>query len=406
MALTNTQIRNTKPADKPLKLTDGRGLYLEVTPAGGKLWRYRYRLNGKESTLSLGDYPRVGLAAARVERDKVRALVKDGINPALQRLQEKQKQQFDNATTFAAVAEEWRAKQQTKKGWSVTYAHHVQTIISKDLNPRIGNLPIKDIRTPIVYDTVQRVEARGAPTRAILARQIIGGIFKLAIVTHRAVFNPADPLKGEIARRVVEHRKHLERADLPDYLRKLEDYTGHAQTVIALKLLLLAAVRPGELCGASWQEFNLDAAEWRIPAERMKMKRPHFVPLSRQAVELLRTLERLTGGGKYLFPTQGTKSGTMPTATLRNAIKKMGYADKLSPHGCRGTFSTMLNETGFRPDAIERQLAHGREDRVRASYDHAKYLDERRDMMQQWADMLDALQAGGKVLFGQFAKAA
>lgn len=400
--LTDTQIRNIRPEVKPIKLTDGGGLYLEVTPAGGKHWRYRFRLDGKESLFVIGEYPHVKAAEARRRRDDARQLVKQGINPTHQRKLDEITRKYERATTFEAVATEWYA---AKSGaWSVGYAGHVDTILKNDINPRIGALAIKDIKTPIIHEVLRKIEARQAPTRAILARQIIGSVFKLAIITHRAEYNVVEPLKGEIARRVVEHRKHLRDDDLPDFLRKLEDYSGHQTTAIALKLLMLTAVRPGELCGAPWAEFNIDRAEWRIPAARMKMNEEHVVPLSRQALELLKQLRDLTGHAAYLFPTQGTKSQTMPTATLRNAVTKLGFSDRFSPHGARGTFSTMCNEAGFRPDVIERQLAHAERNQVRASYNQAEYMPERRQMMQQWADMLDSVKAGAQVIpFGMVA---
>lgn len=394
--LTDTQIRNTKPGAKNIKLTDSHGLYLEVTPAGGKHWRYRFRLDGKESLFGLGEYPHVRVAEARELRDNARKLVKHGINPAHQRKQDKIAKQYERANTFEAVAAEWYAEKSSP--WSTGYAGHVDTILKKDVYPRIGGLPIKDIKTPAIHDLLRKIEARQAPTRALLARQIIGSVFKLAIKTHRAEYNIVEPLKGDIARRTVEHRKHLKGDDLPDFLRKLEDYTGHVTTSIAMKLLLLTAVRPGELCGAAWNEFNTDKAEWRIPAVRMKMKEEHIVPLSPQAIALLEQLRELTGHSKFLFPNQGTKSQTMPTATLRNAVAKMGFSDRFSPHGARGTFSTMCNEAGYRPDVIERQLAHAERNRVRASYNQAEYMPERRKMMEQWADTLDALKSGAAII--------
>jgi len=400
--LTNTEVAQAKKSAKAYKLTDGAGLYLEVTPSGGKHWRYRFRLQGKESLFSLGEYPSVSLAEARKQREESRELVKTGINPAHHRKAALLQRRNEAAITFEAVATEWYSAR--SGAWSTGYAHSVKTIIDDDINKFIGALPIKAIRTPAVYEVVRRIAKRQAPTRAILARQIIGSVFKLAILTHRAEYNVADPIKGEIARCVVEHRKHLRQADLPDFLRRLEDYTGHVITKIALKLLLLTAVRPGELCGASWAEYDLDRGEWRIPAARMKMKAVHFVPLPRQAVELLRELKELTGHERYLFPNQGTKSPTIPTATLRNAVMKLGYGDKFSPHGARGTFSTICNELGFRPDVIERQLAHSEQNKVRASYNQAEYLTERRAMMQQYADMLDAMKAGAQVIpFGRAA---
>jgi integrase len=394
--LTNTEVAKAKKDAKPYKLADGGGLYLEVTPSGGKHWRYRYRLNGKETIYTIGEYPGVTLEQARQKHREARQLVREGINPTQQKKADRLQKQYEAASTFSAVADEWYA---AKSGnWSDGYARHVKVLLDTDINRHIGTQPIKDIKTPTVYELVRRIEKRQAPTRAILARQIIGSVFKLAILTHRAEFNVADPIKGEIARRVVEHHKHLSHDELPDFLRKLEDYTGHRTTAIAMKLLLLTAVRPGELCGARWGEFNFPRAEWRIPAERMKMSELHVVPLSRQAIALLRELQELTGGETYLFPTQGTKSQTMPVATLRNAVMKLGYAEKFSPHGARGTFSTMCNEAGYRPDVIERQLAHAERDKVRASYNQAEYMQERTIMMQAWANTLDSLQQGAKVI--------
>jgi integrase len=400
--LTNTEVARAKAAAKPYKLTDGGGLYLEVTPAGGKHWRYRFRLNGKETIYTVGEYPDATLEQARQKHREARRLVKEGTSPTQQRKVERLQRQHESANTFDAVAAEWLADK--SGGWSAGYAKHVKVILDKDIKPFIGNFAMKDITTPTVYDVIRRIEKRQAPTRAILARQIVGSVFKRAILTHRAKYNVADPIKGEIARCVVEHRKHLREDDLPDFLRKLEDYTGHRTTAIALKLLILTAVRPGELCGAAWAEFNLDRAEWRIPGERMKMRTPHTVPLSRQVIDLLKELAEFTGHGKFLFPSQGTKSQTTTAATLRNAVTKMGYSDRFSPHGARGTFSTMLNEAGFRPDVIESQLAHAERNKVRASYNQAEYLPERRTMMQQYADMLDALKAGAQVIpFGRAA---
>ena len=393
--LTDIQIRSTKPQTKAIKLTDSQGLYLEVTPSGSKHWRYRFRLDGKESLFSIGEYPDVKAAEARQLRDNARKLVKQGINPAHQRKQDKITKKYERANTFEAVASEWFAEKSAP--WSKGYSGHVDTILKNDVNPHIGKLPIKDIKTPAVHDLIRKIEARQAPTRALLARQIIGSVFRLAIKTHRAEYNIVDPLKGDIARRAVEHRKHLKGDDLPDFLRKLEDYSGHVTTAIAMKLLMLTAVRPGEMCGSAWAEFNTVKAEWRIPAVRMKMKEEHIVPLSKQTLALLEQLRELTGHGKFLFPAQGTKSQTMPTATLRNAVAKMGFSDRFSPHGARGTFSTMCNEAGYRSDVIERQLAHAERNKVRASYNQAEYMPERREMMEQWANTLDAIKKGDQL---------
>ncbi|WP_251199569.1 tyrosine-type recombinase/integrase [Aromatoleum aromaticum] len=377
-------------------MADGGGLYLEVTPAGGKLWRYRFRLAGKENVFAIGAYPRVSLADARKARDEARDLVKQGFNPSHYRQQAKQAVIDENLNTFAPVADEWY--QSKVDSWSKGHRHHVRTILDKDILPRIGKLPIRSITSPLLHDVMKKIVARGATTRAILARQIMGSVFNLAILTHRADTNPAEPLKRQIARCVTEHHRHLEERDVGDFLRKLSDYTGHATTRIALQLLMLTAVRPGEVCGARWAEFDIDGQNWTIPKERMKTRKPHIVPLSNQAVDLLKELEPITGDTAFLFPSQGTKTQTMPTQSIRNAVVKLGYADKFSPHGARGTFSTMLNGRGYNSDWIERQLAHDEGNRVRASYNHMQYLPERRKMLQEWADLLDELRTGAKVL--------
>ncbi len=395
--LTDTRFRNAKPGNKPIKITDGRGLYLEVTPSGGKHWRYRYRMNDKESTFVIGEYPEIGAADARAKRDEARKLINQGINPTQARKLEKAKRQHENATTFEAVAQEWFVGVQKK--WTPEYAYKVNALLGKDVYPKLGDLPIKSITAPVIMAVLKKIEARGASTQALLARQLISSVFRHAIMTYRADSDPALPLKGIIAIRKPEHRKHLDRRDIPAFLKSLEDYTGHLQTVTAVKLLLLTAVRPGELCGAEWSEFDLESSVWNIPASRMKMRIPHIVPLSSQAIKLIEELRPLTGEGKLLFPSQGTKAGAIPTATLRNVIRRIGQQDKVSPHGFRGTFSTLMNECGYRSDVIERQLAHAEQNRVRAAYHHAEYLPERKTMMQDWADKLDAFRSWAKIIF-------
>lgn len=394
--LTDSKIKSTKPTDKPIQLADNGGLYLEIKPGGSRLWRYRYSLLGKRNIVSVGDYPRVSLVDARRRRDELAALVKDGINPVLHRKQERLTKQYESAQTFKAVAQEWFTDKSPR--WSEGYKHRARMILEKDIYPYLGDFPVSAIRTPLVHDVVKRIEKRGAYSSAIMARQIIGAVFKLAILTHRAEFDPAAPIKGEIARLEVQHRRHLTREHLPDFLRKVDDYSGHATTRIALNLLMLTAVRPGEICGAVWSEFDLDKAEWHIPKERMKMRKPHVVPLASQVLALLEDLKYFTGSGKVLFPNQGTRGGTIPTTTLWNAINKMGYGDKFSPHGARGTFSTIANEMGYRPDVIEKQLAHEERNKIRAAYNRAEYMEERRKMMQEYADLLEQMKAGAQVI--------
>lgn len=385
--LTDFHIRKAKSKEKSYKLTDGHGLYLEVTPPGGKHWRYRYRLGGKENTYVIGEYPQVGAADARLKRDDARKLVDQGINPTQARNLEKSTRQNDNATTFEVVAKEWFIG--VSKKWTTEYAYKVNALLNRDAYPMLGKLPIKAIKAPVIMAVLKKIEARGAPTQALLARQLISSVFRHAIINYHADSDPALPLKGIVAVCKPEHRKHLDRRNIPDFMKSLDEYTGHQQTVIAVKLLLLTAVRPGEMCGAEWSEFDLERSVWNIPASRMKMRIPHVVPLSSQAINLIGILRSLTGEGIFLFPSQGTKAGSIPTATLRNVIRRMGQQDKVSPHGFRGTFSTLMNECGYRSDVIERQLAHSEQNRVRAAYHHAEYLPERKIMLQDWANKLD-----------------
>lgn len=399
MPLTDAKIRNTKPGEKPIKLTDGGGLYLEVRPTGAKLWRYRYRIAGKENVFAVGEYfndkrgGHISLDDARSERDKARALVKQGIHPAHHRQAERLATHAENANTFEAVAREWIAKK--KPGWTAYYLRQVERFLEADVFPYVGNLPIRNVTAAHLLEIVRRIEGRGAETVALLVRQWASAIFRYAVATLRADADPAAALKGAIHRPKIEHRKPLSRDQIAGFVNALEGYAGYRTTVIALRLMLLTFVRTVELRGAYWAEIDLDRAEWRIPAERMKMREPHIVPLSRQAVELLRELHTFTGGRGMLFPNYRNPKTCMTATTLNRALERMGFNGKdsigFSAHGFRATASTILNEFGFRPDVIERQLAHAERNKVRASYNQAEYLEERRAMMQQWADLTDEM---------------
>ncbi|MGD8617300.1 MAG: tyrosine-type recombinase/integrase [Gammaproteobacteria bacterium] len=411
MPLTDAKIRNTKPAAKPIKLTDGGGLYLEVRVTGKKLWRYRYRIAGKENVFAVGEYStapngetpeeaetrRKGgcftLAEARYERTKSRALVKQGIHPAHHRQAERLASHAANANTFQAVAREWIAKK--RPGWTAYYSRQVERFLDADVFPYIGNLPIRNVTAAHLLEIVRRVEGRGAGTVAVLLRQWISAIFRYAVATLRADSDPAAALKGAIHRQRPEHRKPLNRAQIAEFLTALDSYGGYRTTVIALRLALLTFVRTVELRAACWAEIDLEHAEWRIPAERMKMREPHIVPLSRQAIELLNELHTYTGGRNYLFPNYRNPKTFMTGTTLNRALERMGFNGNgsigFSAHGFRATASTMLNELGYRSDVIERQLAHKERNKVRASYNQAEYLKERRVMMQQWADLMEEI---------------
>lgn len=414
MPLTDTQIRNTKPGEKPIKLTDGGGLYLQVQPTGAKLWRYRYRIAGKENVFAVGEYVQapngeakeqtqvrrnagmLTLAEARVRLEEWRALVKQGIHPAHSRQAARLANQAENANTFEAVAREWIAKK--KPGWTAYYLRQVERFHDADVFPYIGDLPIRNVTAAHLLEIVKRIEGRGAETVALLVRQWASAIFRYAVATLRADTDPAAALKGAIHRPKVEHHKPLSRDQVADFVKALDSYGGYRTTVIALRLMLLTFVRTVELRAAHWAEIDLDRAEWRIPAERMKMREPHIVPLSRQAVELLRELHTHTGGRSFLFPNYRNPKTCMTATTLNRALERMGFNGKdsigFSAHGFRATASTMLNELSFRSEVIERQLAHAERNKVRASYNQGEYMDERRAMMQQWANMTDEMAKG------------
>ncbi|WP_108649323.1 tyrosine-type recombinase/integrase [Dongshaea marina] len=411
MPLTDIKIRNTKPSTKPLKLTDGGGLYLEIRPSGAKLWRYRYRIAGKENLFAIGKYSQAvsgetedeamlrrhsglfTLAEARQERERCRGLVKQGTHPSHDRQAQQAAVTADNANTLEAVAKEWIEQKQAN--WSPYYLRQVENFMGADVFPQIGSLPIRSVNSAHLLQILKQVESRGAETVAMLLRQWCSAIFRYAVATLRADSDPAAALKGAIHRPKVQHKKPLDREQIIQFIEALESYGGYRITVIALRLLLLTFVRTVELRAARWDEFELDSAQWKIPAERMKMREVHIVPLSTQAVELLRELHTLTGGQRWLFPNNRRPSDCMTNTTLNRALERMGFNGKgsigFSAHGFRATASTILNEAGYRPDVIERQLAHKERNRVRASYNQAEYLQERQAMMQQWADMLDNL---------------
>lgn len=405
--LTDTKIRSTKPGDKPVKLTDAGGLYLEVRPTGSKLWRYRYRIAEKENVYALGEYcqapdgetsaeqrarvshGRLTLLEARIEREKCRGLVKQGMHPARNRQAQRVAQVAENANTFEAVAREWI--EQRKPKWAPYYLRQVENMLAADLYPSIGAMPMRSITAAHLLAIVRRVEKREAATVAILLRQWCSAIFRYAVATLRADVDPAAALKGAIHRPKVEHSKPLARKDIPEFLKSLESYGGYRTTSIALRLVMMTFVRTVELRGAQWNEFDLDGAEWRIPAERMKMRELHIVPLSVQAVELLRELHALTGGQRFLFPNYRRPKTCMTATTLNRALERMGYGGRFSAHGFRATASTMLNEMGYRSDLIERQLAHAERNKARASYNQAEYMPERKAMMQAWANLIDEM---------------
>lgn len=397
--LTDRALVNAKPGNKPRKLFDGGGLYLLVNPDGKKYWRLKYRFGGTEKCMALGVYPQTSLADARNEANRARRLVKDGQDPMAKRkadTQAKAARVQADRNTFEAVALEWYERK--KATWAEATARKAHEALSIDLIPFLGRRPIAELKTPEVVAALHEIEQR-SPHMADKARQYCGAIVRYAITTGKREEGKFLDLRGALKPLAESHFVTFGEKELPGFLKSLEEYKGANQTRIALKLLMLTFVRPSELAGAQWKEFDLDAAEWRIPPERMKMKHPHIVPLSGQAVTLLRELSTMARqSSPFLFPGERhPQTSHMARDTLSKALRTMGYQGMATPHGFRAMASTMLNEMGFHPDWIERQLAHKETNKIRAAYNRAQYMTERKRMMQNWADFLDGM-ATGKVL--------
>jgi len=390
MPLTDTAIRNAKPGEKTVKLFDGGGLYLLLNPNRSRWWRFDYRIDGKRKTLSVGVYPAVGLRQAREARDLIRKQLAAGIDPGLAR----KARISPDADSFEAVAREWHAKQ----NWAADHAKQVLARLERDVFPWLGARPAGEVRAPELLSVLRRIEARGVAAHR--AHQICGRIFRYAFATGRAERDPAADLRGALQPAIQRHYASITNPkDVGALLRAIDGYRGSFVARCALRLAPLTFVRPGELRKAEWSEIDLEKAEWRIPSERMKMRATHIVPLSIQAVETLRELHPLTGSGRYVFPSERTRDRPMSENTINAALRRMGYAkDEMTGHGFRSMASTLLNEQGWHRDAIERQLAHGERDAVRAAYNYAEHLPERRKMMQAWADYLDGLKNGAEVV--------
>lgn len=395
--LTDTAARNTKPGEKPRKLSDAKGLYLLIQPQGGKYWRLKYRYGGKEKKLALGVYPDVSLKDARDRRDAARKLLADGIDPGAQRKAQKSARTERSANSFEVVAREWHTKR--SPGWSTTYSERVLWRLERYAFPYIGAQPIAEITAPDLLAVVRRIEGRALDT-AHRTLQNCGQVFRYAVATGRAERDPSGDLRGALPpRRKRHHASITDTKRIGELLRNIRSYEGSPVTRCALQLGALTFVRPGELRRAEWSEIDLDGAEWRIPAEKMKMSAPHIVPLSTQAVAVLREIHLLTGHGRYVFPGVRSHDRPMSENTVNAALRYMGYGkDEMTGHGFRSMASTLLNEQGWHRDAIERQLAHAERNDVRASYNYAQYLPERRKMMQAWADYLAGLAVGAKVV--------
>ena len=402
MPLTDTRIRNAKPQEATYKLSDGGGMYLLVTPDGARYWRLDYRYAGKRRTLALGVYPTVSLANARTRREEARALLAKSTDPSVIKKATKRAAKIASENTFEVIAREWVASQRNRL--APRYSALILARLEADIFPQIGSRQIVDIGAPELLEALRKVEKRGVIETARRLRQTCGQVFRYAIATGRAKDDPSPALRGALGSpgRPRGH-KAMALKEVPTFLSALEVYDGDPRTRLALRLMILTFARTTELRAARWSEFeNLEKNEplWRIPAERTKMKREHIVPLAPQAAAVLRDLRILPGSATSpcLFPSP-SREGYMSNNTMLYALYRMGYHGRATIHGFRAMASTALNEMGFRPDVIERQLAHQEQNAVRAAYNRAEYLDERRTMMDQWANYLDVLATGNIVPF-------
>jgi integrase len=391
MPLTVAAIQGAKPHQKAYKLFDGGGLFLLIHPNGGRYWRLKYRIHGREKLLALGTFPDVTLAKARARRDEARKLVADKADPAIA----KQAEKAAGGDTFRVLALEWLSKQSLARAT----LDKATWIFEQLLFPELGDRPIRVINAPDILAVLRKIEARGAVETAHRAKQRASQVFRYAIATGRATHDPAADLRGALTPKDVEHRAAItEPKRVGELLRAIDGYVGQPSTHYALKLAPYVFVRPGELRAAEWSEFDLERAEWRIPAERMKMGEMHIVPLAPQAVDILRAIQPLTGSGRFLFPSLRTVSRPISEGTVNAALRRLGFSkEDMTGHGFRTMASTLLNEQGWHPDLIELQLAHAERNKVRAAYNRAQRLDERRKMMKAWADYLDGLRAGGDI---------
>jgi len=415
--LTDTQCRNAKTSDKPLKLNDGKGLFLEVRPNGSKLWRYRYKINGKENLFAVGDYcqqpageseeegkarregRRFTLSEARAERERCRGLVKQGIHPSRSQRTEKLRRALEAGSTFKAVAETWiKENTDSKHPWSENYLRQIEQRFKGDAYPYIGDLPIREVTPAHVKDVLKRVVNRNAPAIAKLLRTWIGGVFRYAAGELLVETDPTWPLRNSIKAPKTQHIQHLEARGIPAFLQAIDGVQAEHVTRIATQLLWLTIVRTVELRCAEWSEFDLEAGLWTIPPERMKMREKHLVPLPTQAIDLLKSLRPFTGNGRYVFPGRNDRERPLTHPTFRDVFKRAGYDGKFTPHGIRSTFSTYFNEANVDSELIELTLAHKDKDKIRGSYNHAKKLDKRRELLQRWADLSDAWRQGGQVV--------
>lgn len=404
MKLTARQVDTSKPKDKPYKLSDGGGLYLLVNPNGSRYWRLKYRIAGKEKLLALGVYPDITLAEARQKRADAKKVLAAGGDPGQEKQEEKQAKEQAVANSFERLAMEWHSHKSTS--WSEGYAEHLLMYLKKDIFPFIGQKAITDISQVEMLNVLRKMEQRGVLGKLKKTRQACRQIFTYAIITGRAEHNPVSDLAGALKSPKQQHYPHLLVDQIPDFLRALSEYSGSTITRNATRLLMLTGLRTIELRASEWVDIDFDKGVWNVPAERMKMRRPHLVPISTQVRELLEEIHQLTGRGKYVFPGRNDAGKPMSEASINQVIKRIGYDGKATGHGFRHTMSTILHEQGYNTAWIETQLAHVDKNSIRGTYNHAQYLDGRREMLQWYADYMQALENGENVVHGSFGKRA
>jgi integrase len=392
MRLSTAKIQKATAQKKTVRLFDGRGLYLEIAPTGSRWWRFKYRFAGKEKRISIGVYPDVGLKKARDRRDEMRKLVADGIDPSAARKQQKLMALDAAANTFESVAREWFEKHSTN--WEASYSVKLLARLEANIFPWLGDRPIRDIKPPELLSVLRRVESRGVLETAHRLMNYCGNIYRYAVATGRAERDISSDLRGALPPSTPQHHASITDPEgVAALLRAIDGYRGSNLTRYALQLAPLVFVRPGELRKAEWSEIDLEAGEWRIPPGRMKMKTKHIVPLSSQAVAILRALQPLTRKGHYVFPGARSRERCMSENTVNGALRRLGWSgSEMTGHGFRSMASTLLNEQGWNRDAIERQLAHTERNSIRAAYNYAEHLPERRRMMQAWSDYLHTLK--------------
>lgn len=404
MKLNARQVDTAKGKDKPYKLSDGGGLYLLVNPNGSRYWRLKYRAAGKEKLLAVGVYPDVSLADARRKRGEAKKVIAAGGDPGVLKQEEKREKERAVVTTFKSVALEWHAYKSAK--WTEEYADSMLACLEMDVFPFIGRADITSLTPTDMLGVLRRMEARNVLHKLKKVRQACKQIYTFAITTGKAQLNPVSDLSGALLTPKQNHLPHLNVDQMPAFLSSLNDYSGSLLTRNGARLLMLTGLRTIELRASEWTDIDLEKGVWQIPAERMKMRRPHLVPLSSQAKSLLEEIHQLTGRGKYVFPGRNDAGKPMSEASINQVIKRIGYDGKATGHGFRHTMSTILHEQGYNTAWIETQLAHVDKNSIRGTYNHAQYLDGRREMLQWYADYMDALEKSENVVHGTFGKRA